>query len=146
MKTVATVALMMLNALLFVLLLLMICPGCSWFKGEAKHAGANIVDCTTDKAQSAIRQFAPTVEQLVVNTVDAAGHADWNMIESATKDFAADVGGCVLAATVTRLLAEAHQSGVMSEPLAIDRAELAHRWDQLRLQRYGGALFKGAGP
>ncbi len=143
MKPLLTALLFALNVLLFLALLLML-TSCSWFKSEAKNAGAAIVDCTTDKAQDAIEQFAPTVEQLIVNTVDAAGRADWTMIKSATKDFAADVGGCVLAATVTRLLVEAHEAGVMSSPIAIDRAELAARWDELRATRYGGALFRGA--
>lgn len=144
MKTIVIVTFAILDAFLIALLVLIL-SGCSWFRSEAKHAGYTTIDCTTSKAKDAIKQFAPTVEQLIVNTIDTAGRADWNMVESATKDFAADVGGCVLAATVSRLLAEAQQAGVMSAPIEIDHTDLARRWEQLRASRYGGALFKGAG-
>lgn len=143
MKKIATVTLMLFNAFLLALLFLIV-TSCGFTKRHADYTITDVVDCTTSKAKDAIHQFAPTVEQLVVNTLDTAGHADWNTIESATKNFATDVGGCVLQATVTRLLAEAHTAGVMSSPLEIDRADLARSWDQLREQRYSGVTFKGA--
>lgn len=144
MKTVAIVGVTILNGFLCALLFLML-TSCGWASGEAKHAAGSVVDCTKAKAKDAIKQFAPTVEQLVVNTVDAAGRADWNTIESATRDFSADVGGCVLQSVITRLLdPDIGPDGPQSSPLAIDRAELAHGWDELRQQRYGGSLFRGA--
>lgn len=148
MKAIVITAFAIVDAFLILLLVLLL-TGCSWFKSEAKHAGSNIVDCTTSKAKSAIKEFAPTVEQLIVNTVDTMGRADWNMIEDTTKDFSADVGGCVLAATVAHLLEPIiprNPDAPQAELLEINRGELAHQWDQLRLTRYGGALFKGAGP
>lgn len=119
---------------------------CGWLKGEATHAASSTVDCATARAKDAIRQYAPTLEQLVTNTLDSAGHADWNTIRSATEGYAIDTGGCVLQAVVTRLLTPVVEKlgAPASSPLELDRADLAHEWDELRLQRYGGATFAHA--
>lgn len=152
MKTVATVALMMINAFLLVLLVLLLIS-CSWFKSEAKHIAGNIVDCTTSKAKAAIKQYAPIVEHVVVMSLDAAGKAQWDIIKDTTSGLDAPdvsaaeraIGGCVIQSVINRLLDPfLDPDAPASSPLEVDKADLARGWDELRAQRYRGALFKGA--
>lgn len=126
---------------------------CSLFKREVKSLAGNVVDCAGDEAKAAIDQYGPTVEHVVVTSLDAAGRADWEAIKSATSGFEAPtlgdakraLTGCVMQAVITRLLDPViDPDAPASSPLEVDKAELAHGWDQLREQRYGGAIFKGA--
>ena len=137
-----------------VVCLLVLSTSCSWLKGETKKAVADVVDCTTKQARSAIKQYGPTVESVVVDTLDAAGRADWNKIKSATSGLSAPslsvaeraVGGCVMQAVINRLLDPvlSNPDAPQSELIQVDKGELAAGWDQLRAQSYGGARFAGA--
>lgn len=126
---------------------------CAWLKGETRKAAADVVDCTTAKAKAAITQYAPTVETVVIDSIDAAGQADWQKIKSATSGLSAPslddvtraIGGCVMQAAINRILDPIVRAGApASEPIAVDRARLAAGWDEVRAKNFGGVHFKGA--
>jgi hypothetical protein len=135
------------------LLVLLVCSSCSWFKSEAKTVARDVVDCTTAKAKAAVVAYAPLVETVVIESIDAAGRADWTKIKTAASGVGSTVVdrgtrelfGCAMQAVVNRLLDPQLLEGrPQSEPVAVDRAALAAGWDETRTQLFGGVYFAGA--
>jgi len=120
---------------------------CSSMKGEGGALGA-IVDCTTKSTKALSAQFAPLVDALLVRATDSTtGKVDWSPIKSATKSFAADTGGCVLAAVVQRYLhpAPPDPNAPQTEPLKVDLDSLRAGFNETRSDLGGKTYLTSEG-
>lgn len=125
-------------------ILVVLCVSCSWFKSEARHAGATAISCTTDKAKAALAEFGPTVETVVRNAIDSAGKVDRASVKASAAGFAADVGGCVLRDVFARLgsMRSPLPGAPQSEPQAVDLDDAAAAWEELRREQFAGASYQ----
>lgn len=89
------------------------CSSCSSLKQEVKSVASDVVDCTTQNARTLTDQFAPLVDELLRHATGGDGKIDWAPVKDATKQFALDAGGCVLATVVAR-----HQAPPKADPAA----------------------------
>lgn len=120
-------------------------PSCSAVKEEARATAKSVVDCTTSTALQAIKEYAPTLEQVLIDSVAGDGKIDRDRVKSAAMSYASDTARCVFASTVARLSRPPTPSSPdapLSSPLAIDRADLADAWSEIRTTQFGGATFK----
>lgn len=131
----------------------LVLTSCAWLKSNAKEAAADVVDCTTAKAKAAVVAFAPLVTSVVVDSIDAAGRADWTKLKSTTSGLgsaAVDRGtrelfGCAMQAVVNRLTDPQLLEGrPQSEAVAVDPVALSSGWSAMRAEVFGGVHFKGA--
>jgi len=77
---------------------------CAWFKSESKAVAGDVVDCTTSSAASQIREYGPLVDSMLVYATDGGGKINGDAVKAASKGFAMNVGGCVLADSIARAL------------------------------------------
>ncbi len=129
--------------LLAILVLAVTCSACGWLQQEAKAARKSIIDCTTSSAKGIEKQFGPVVDQLLLDAAGGDGRVDWSIVKSATKSFAAEAGGCVLAGAVLRALKPraVDPDAPQSSPQIIDPVTLRQGWESVRAD-YGGVKFK----
>lgn len=132
-KTVRTLTLMILP-----LLILLGC-NCGAVKQEARAVAGDVVDCTTANARTLTEQFAPLVDSLLRHATGVDGKIDWAPVKDATKQFALDAGGCVVANVVARHLAPrlADPTAPQVAGLELDQAALAAGFREL----YPGKKF-----
>lgn len=121
--------------------------GCGQLKEEGRAIAGDVVDCTKAEAVKAIEQYAPAVEQVIVDSIGGDGKLDKDRVLAATKTFGTNSAKCVLASTIHRLMSPPASSpdAPQSSPLAVDLAGLhSIRTEQLGAQRYklpgGGTL------
>ncbi|MDQ3295057.1 MAG: hypothetical protein M3619_00545 [Myxococcota bacterium] len=124
-------------------MLALVVPACGWLQEEAKAARKDLVDCTTTRARGFEQQFGPVVDQLLLNASGGDGKVNWDIVKSATKTFAAEAGGCVLAGAVLRALTprDVDPNAPQSSPQIIDPITLRQGWESARAD-YGGQKFK----
>jgi hypothetical protein len=113
---------------------------CGWLKSETKAVASDVVDCTKANAVSAAMEFAPLVDSMLASALSDTGKMDWASVKAATKSFALDTGGCVLAAAIERLKQPRGQDSQAS-PLAVDLADLEAGWSLLRRTQFEGKMF-----
>ena len=103
----------------------------------------NIVDCTTPGARDLISEFGPVLEQLIASSTGADGQVDWQRIKDATKSFAVEAGGCVLASAVQAL-----QGSALKTPpgalrgVPVDPEVLRRGFEEIRASQLAGKRFK----
>lgn len=117
---------------------------CASIRREAKAVAGDVVDCTTAHAHQLTEQFGPLVDDMIRAATQPDGRIDWAPIRAATKSFAVDAGGCVLAAAVLRALTApaADPAAPQLAPHAPDQALLRAGFDDLRRERFGGVRFR----
>lgn len=107
-------------ALIILPLAVLGCDACAGAVREGKAIAGDVVDCTTASARTLTDQFAPLVDQLLRNATGGDGKIDWAPVKDATKQFALEAGGCVLANVIAR-----HQAApVKADPDAPQVANL----------------------
>lgn len=114
--------------------------GCSAVQEEAKNVAHDVVDCTKATAVKAITEYAPAVEQVVVDAIDGHGKLDKDRVKAATVKFASDDARCVLASVVARLMKPPASSpdAPQASPLAVDLGDL----QALHREQLGGLRYK----
>lgn len=113
--------------------------GCGQLKEEGRAAVEAIVDCTKATAVDAITTYGPTVEQVLIDSINGAGKLDKDRAKAAVKGYASDTAKCVLAATIARLMKppSSDPNAPQSSPLQVDLVGLKElRDEQLGPQRY----------
>lgn len=113
---------------------------CGWMKRETKAVASDIVDCTKANAVAAALEYGPLVDSVLASALSDTGKVDWKSVKAATKNFALDTGGCVLAAAIERLKQPRGQDSQAS-PLAVDVADLEAGWTLLRRTQFDGKTF-----
>jgi hypothetical protein len=115
---------------------------CATLKSGGKAVASDAIDCTKAEAMKAITQFAPVVDALLVYSTGGDGKIDTAALKSASKSFARDVGGCVVADAIVRALkpAPADPNAPKSSPLVADPVSLRAAIADL----YPGASFHTA--
>lgn len=113
---------------------------CGQLKEEGKQLGAAVVDCTKDTAIKAIEEYGPTVEQVMIDSLNGTGKLDKERVKAATKTFASDTARCVLASTIARLMRPPSSSAAapQSSPLVVDLVGL----QELRAEQLGDVRYK----
>jgi hypothetical protein len=108
------------------------------------HDGRGVVvDCATDNAKQLTKQFAPTVEQLILLARGQDGKVDTGTLKSSVASFGADTGWCVLENTVARILSRVGSAGApMSSPEEI--AGLQGTLAELRAELHPGVTYKAS--
>jgi len=104
----------------------LVCSACGAFKSEAKHAAADVVDCTTKEASGRIAEYGPMIDDVLVTATAGDGTVDKDRVKSAIRGFATDTARCVLADAVARALSPKstdptapHSSPLNADPLAL---------------------------
>lgn len=127
--------------------------GCGWLKSTAKDTAADVVDCTTAKAKAAVVAYSPLVTSVLVDSIDAAGRADWTKLKttaSGLSSAAVDRGtrelfGCAMQAVINRLTDPQLLEGrPQSEGVLVDPVALSSGWSAMRVEVFGDVHFKGA--
>lgn len=113
---------------------------CGQLKDEAKAVAKDVVDCTTATATQAIGEYAPAVEQVVIDSISGDGKIDKDRVKAATKSFATDTARCVLASVIARLMKppSSDPNAPQSSPLAVDLVGL----EELRKEQLGALRYK----
>lgn len=119
-------------------------------KDAAKTGAGIVVDCTTGEAAKAVHELGPLAEKVVIDAIDPSGKVDWSPVKELGKKFSAQVGGCVLADVIGRVLnpkpddPNAPKVGGMNVDLAAVRAGFA----QTKVELFGdGVTFQtSSGP
>lgn len=108
-------------------------PGCAWSQHEARSVAGDVVDCTTKEATAKIAEFAPTVDDVLVNATASDGMLDKDRVKAATRGFATDTARCVLADAIARALSPkpADPNAPKASPLEADPAALRQVLDEL---------------
>lgn len=128
---------------IIVVFLLSLVSACSWFKSEGGALKDSVIDCTTSNITTLTKQFGPTVDALVLTSLDpSTGKMDWNPLKSAAKNFGADTGMCVLANAVSKLFAPASADEPQSSPLLVDKQSVLEGFNELRSSNANGKQFK----
>lgn len=127
-------------------LIVMFCLGaaCETAKDAAKGAGKAVVDCTKGHAADTVRELGPVMERVVLDAVNPDGRVNWAPVKEVAKEFTTEVGGCVLAHAVARIMTVVREGGAQSSDLQVNRAQLAEDFAALRVELFGGARFKTA--
>lgn len=109
--------------------------GCNTIKDEASATARTVVDCTKATAIDAIITYGPTVEQVLVDSINGQGKLDKDRAKAAVKSYASDTARCVLAATLARLMKppSSDPNAPQAEPITIDLAAL----QELRKEQLG---------
>lgn len=119
--------------------------GCSSAQGVGRELGASAIDCATDAALDATKQFGPTVEQVLQRATSSEGSIDLPSLEDATRGFAAATGWCVVENVVAAALARLPLPGApRSSALQAEPEELKRALGAIRASRYAGKTFKPA--
>ncbi|MGN6103727.1 MAG: hypothetical protein ACTHU0_01355 [Kofleriaceae bacterium] len=127
--------------------LALVLAGCGWLKDTSQSVAGAHVDCTTRKAKTQTAQLGTAVDMLLAAATAPDGKVDWTQLKAATRQFALDTGGCVLAASVARALTPTvpRADAPQSSPLQWDPVALAEGWEAVRAEQFGGRHFKLAG-
>lgn len=130
---------------LFVLFVLCFMPGaaCQDAKSIATSGGKALVDCTAKQIAPTLTEFGPVMERVVLDAVDPSGKVNWSPVKDVAKGFTKDIGGCLLADVVARLLAP-KADATQNAPLMVDRDSLLSGFAELRTSQFGGATYKTA--
>lgn len=133
------------TALVLGLVIAMLSLGCT--AADRRAIADNAIDCTKGAAASVVKQFAPTLDALLVSSIGGDGKVDRAELKEATRGFAKDVGMCVLADVVARALkpAPTDPNAPRSSPVEADRADLRAAFDELRAELGGNATYTTAG-
>lgn len=120
-------------------LLCLVLAGCAWTKTETKALASDVVDCTKAEAATAITEFGPAIDALLVFVTGGDGKVDGAQLAAAGKGFARELGGCVVADAVARALkpAPADPNAPKASPLVADAISLHAALARL----YPGAKF-----
>jgi hypothetical protein len=113
---------------------------CGWLRSESRETAKNVVDCTSAEVVGLRKQFAPVVEDLIVQATHDDGSVDWSRIKHATRGFAVSSGLCVLAHVVQRSLVPVQKAldAPQSSALEADPGALRAGFRELA----GGRTFK----
>lgn len=132
-----------MKRILLVLTAFIVITSCSC--GSIQKLGKDVLDCTVGSAAKAVDQYAPLLDEVVTNATRQDGSMDWSRIESATKNFEAATGGCVLASIVNRALhpAPPKPGAPQSEALVADPIALREGFERVRV-KLGGKTYKTA--
>jgi hypothetical protein len=135
---------LMVFAVAFFLTMCFFLLSCAAARGAASGLAHDVVDCTTDKAKDAIHQLGPTLEDVIFNAADNLGRVNADRVKHATMNFAADVGGCAVFATMKRLRERPvpDPSAPQAEGLRLDAEGLDAAEERLRIEQYGGKRFR----
>lgn len=113
---------------------------------EAAKTGAGIVvDCTKGAAPQAVKELTPMVEKVVLDAIDTTGKVDWVPIKELGKSFSLEVGGCVLAEAIGRVLSPkpADPSAPKSADLVVDAPAVREGFEQTKRELFGqGVTFQ----
>lgn len=135
-----------MRGLLIAITCLLFLPGAAC--QDVKDAGSGLksaaVDCTRAETLKVAGELGPVVEHVLTEAVTPDGHIDWAPVKDLAKGFTVDVGGCVLASVVARVLhpAPASPGAPQSSPLAIDREALRAGFGKLKGELFGGVTFR----
>lgn len=118
--------------------------GCSWLKDEATTIKDGVVDCTKAESAKVVHDLGPLAEVALVQAIGPDNKVDWKPIEALFKGAAVDVGGCVLAAAVQKILIPPtpQANAPKSEPIAVDKAALIGGWRAFATGHFAGAVFR----
>lgn len=118
---------------------------CSWLKGEAKEATADVVDCMKPQLVERSNELGAVLETSVLSLVSDSGSVDKAGFKALTRNLKSDAAGCAIAAVVARLSKPRGQDSQAS-PLTVDAGELQAAWADTRVEQFGGRTFAlGAG-
>lgn len=128
--------------ILFVLAILV--GACGWLQKEAKHVGADILDCVSEKAKAEIATYGSAVDAVLELSTGADGKVDKDKLADSTKGFAISAGACVFADAVARALNPKPDDpdAPKSSGLEVDALSLRAAFDGIAAERYGGKKFK----
>lgn len=129
-------------------ILLLVCAalGCDTLKSAGNAGKDLLIDCTRKETAAVVGEMAPLVETVLIQSADSSGKVSWDPLKDLGKRFTADVGGCIVADVVSRVLrpAPADPSAPQLAPLAVDLEQLRADFDAFKAQRFGGVTFKTA--
>jgi hypothetical protein len=119
---------------------------CKSFRGAAGDVADNIVDCLAPDVKAVTDQFEPLLEQVIVRSTAGDGKVDWSSVKSATSSLKTKLGGCVVAAVVTRALKprSADPNAPQSSPVEASRDDLAAGFEEMRRTLFEGKTFRTA--
>lgn len=138
-----------MRAILFAVIILA-CTGasCSDAARDVAKTGASIViDCTAGEIGKTAGELAPMAEKIVLDAIDASGKVDWAPVKEYGKGLGTNVGKCVLAEGIARVLAPkpadpnaAHVAG-----LHIDVDATRAGFEELKRELFGPVTFRTSG-
>jgi hypothetical protein len=133
------------TSMLTLVALLAVLVGCSNIKGAASAAAGAIVDCTKGELAPAVRDLAPIAEKLVLDALGPSGDVDWRPVREYAIGLATNVGKCVLAEGVARVLAPKPDDPLAPKTggVAIDHAAVRRGFANLKSELFGpGVTFE----
>lgn len=116
------------------------CAGCSGSGRAIRGAAGSVVDCTTERALELAKEYGPSVELALRSQLSDTGKINRDGLRALAGGFATDLGRCVLAREVAKLL-QPRGSDSQSTPLPIDPADVRAAWDEVRGAELGGKTF-----
>lgn len=126
--------------------MLALAASCGWLTSETKRAKDAVVDCTKPDLSKLVDQFAPATERVIPDAVDGSGGIDWEPVREATKAYVGEVGGCVMASAIQRVLTLANTAVGSASPqsagLQVNPALITNQWEGLRKAKFEGARYK----
>ena len=117
---------------------------CTEIKDAARAGASILVDCTKGQAAKVVSELGPTVDSLLLESVDSDGKVDWQPVKDLAKGWTADIGGCVLSDVVARALKPRPEdpNAPKSSPLDLDLDALAAGFAKLRAEQFPGVTFR----
>lgn len=102
-----------------------------------------VVDCTKTEAVRASSELGPLVDGLLYSHADSTGRIDWAPLKDAAKRWSVELGGCVLADAVSRVLRPPapDPNAPQLSPVMLDLADLRAGFALFKAQHFGGVVF-----